>query len=128
MTIRPATDDDKQTAANWWRGESAWNPETLPPIGCVCEDEAGPVGMAWVHLSASANVGFVENLVMRPKISLRIARACGAALMSGLEAAAKALGYALLVAYSLPGCARILSGIGWQLGDPRAKIPMLKVL
>lgn len=128
MTIRPATDDDKPTAAAWWRGESAFCPAALPPIGCVCEDDSGPVGMAWVHLSASVGVGFVESLVMRPGIGLRIARACGAALMAGLEAAAKALGYGLLVAYSLPGCARVLRGLGWEVGDPRHKIAMLKAL
>ncbi len=128
MTIRPAAVEDRDTAAAWWRGESAFCADALPPIGCVCEDEAGPVGMAWVHLSASVGVGFVEGLVMRPGIGLRIARACGAALMSGLEAAAKALGYGLLVAYALPGCARILRGLGWAVGDPRQKIAMLKTL
>ncbi len=133
MTIRASTDADKTLAEGWWRGPAAFCAAAVPPIGCVCEDEDGPCGAVWLHLSAKVEggqdapgVAFLEYLVMRPGLQVAQAAATGAALMRGVESAAKALGYGLLVAYSLPACARYLRSMGWSEGDPRAKIAMLK--
>jgi hypothetical protein len=56
------------------------------------------------------------------------AAAVGRALVAGIEAAAKALGYGVLVAYALPACARHLARDGWEMTDDRPKVAMMKIL
>ena len=102
--------------------------ESLPKIGCVCEDDAGPVGMAWVYLDNSKGIGFVEHLVMRPGISATTAKRTAAKLLAGLEAAAGALGYTHLIAYSLPACISTAESCGYVVSDPRPKVAMVKTL
>lgn len=130
MLIRPALPPDREIAAVWARmhGQEL-NPAMLPPIGIVCEDAPGmEAGMCWIYLSCNVGVAFVEFLVLRPGLILTEQVRIGAALMDGIEAAAKALGYTVLVAYSLPACARYLHRFGWKCDDPRAKTAMHKVL
>jgi hypothetical protein len=128
LTIRPVNDADRARACLWWREPGPFNPAVLPPIGVACDDANGPAGLLWVHLSASHGVGFLEHLIMRPGLRMTQAAAIGNALTSGAEAAAKALGYGLLVAYALPACARFLRKFGWETGDERPKIAMVKTI
>jgi hypothetical protein len=128
-TIRPASlPDDGDLAAEWSRRHDGqpFNPELLPAIGVVCEDDKGPCGMVWAYLSCNIGVAFIEFLVMRPGLQLSESVATGKALMAGIESAVIPLGYGLLVAYSLPACARFLRSMGWECGDTRTKIPMFK--
>lgn len=128
LTIRPAVEADGDTAAEWSRRHDGpgVNPAALPPIGCVCEDEQGPAGMAWVYCSCNIGVAFVEFLTMRPGLRVGQSAAVGRALVAGIESAVKPLGYGLLVAYALPACARYLRSMGWECGDERAKVAMIK--
>lgn len=129
--IRHATPDDIPIAAEWWfernRGDRMMV-EALPAIGCVCEDDAGPVGMGWLYLDNSKGVAFIEHMVMRPGISLADANATGMQLLAGLEAAAAALNYTVIVAYALPACARLMRSAGYYEGDQRLKVAMIKTL
>lgn len=129
MTIRPATPEDGELAETWCHdhGEDRFYRVALPPIGCVAEDESGPAGMVWVYCACNIGVAFVEWLVTRPGLMVAQARRCGEVLMQGIEAAALALGYTVLVAYALPACARYLRGMGWH-ADERPKIAMVKDL
>ncbi len=132
LTIRPATEADRGLCAEWWRGLiGAPEEEVLPAIGVVCEDEQGPCGIVFLYLNAmldedapAPGVGFVEWLCMKPGLQLSESVQVGKALMDGIAAAAKELGYGLLIAYSLKPCARYLKSFGWKVGDPREKIAM----
>ncbi len=137
MTIRPATLHDAGIAAEWWRARNRTEMPVaaLPAIGVICEDIRGPCGAVWAYLNAklegheaAPGVAFVEYLVMRPGLALGEATRVGAALMGGIESAVKSLGYGLLVAYSLAGCARYLRSLGWESTDARPKIAMHKIL
>lgn len=129
--IRFVQPDDITIASAWWEerhlGKQMWT-EALPAIGCVCEDNNGPAGMAWVYLDNSRSIGFIEHLVMRPGITVRQARRIGADLLAGLEAAAAALGYTHLVAYALPACISTAESCGYVVTDSRNKVAMIKAL
>ena len=133
LTIRPATDADRDLCVQWWRAADAPTDDVFPAIGVVCEDERVPCGIVWAYLNAKVagmeaapGVAFVEWLAMRPGLTLRQSAATGRALMDGIESATKPLGYGLLVAYALPACARYLRSFGWECWDERGKIAMFK--
>ncbi len=100
----------------------------LPPIGCVVEDAGGPCGMAWAYCSCNIGLAFVEGLVMRPGMKLSESAEAGRLLLDGIAAAVKPLGYNVLLAYALKGCARIMRKWGWQEADERAKLGMVKII
>lgn len=129
MTIRPAEESDIPLAVQWHRerGQS-FSPCLLPKIGVVAEDEQGACGAVWLYLDNSVGVGFPEHLVMRRGLSLKRAVETGQNMLRGIESAAKALGYGLLVANVLPACGRFLPAIGWQEADDRRKQTMMKLI
>lgn len=133
MTIRAIEQGDAEIAAQWWTDRGGIQDTTIPPvelplIGCAAEDDRGPIGFAWLYLPDCGNTAFVEHLIMRPGLQVAEARAAGLAIMHGIEAAARALGFVHLAAYALPACARFLRSAGWNVADERPKIAIRKTL
>ena len=126
MTFRAATPDDVPLALAWVAGHKREASEAtrFPSIGCVVEDEAGPVAMVWAYRVEELGLAYLENLVIRPGVPLALSAEAGRLLMHGIAVALKSLGFSTIVSYSLPACARYLSGMGWEVADERTKIAM----
>lgn len=103
---------DYPLAVEWWTAHQTTKApvrEMLPKLGLAADSERGePHAFAWLFMDNSVGVCFVEFPVTKPGIGLRRARLAFDALLSGLKAAARAMNYGVMIAYTLPAIAREL--------------------
>ena len=85
-----------------WRADRGLDPVpvyVLPASGVVASDDSGPVAMAWLHMSNSVGVCWVECLTVKRGLGLQRANTAAAAVLKGLEIMAAEHDYGLMIAH-----------------------------
>ncbi|GAT32517.1 hypothetical protein TSACC_2916 [Terrimicrobium sacchariphilum] len=104
--------------------------QMLPRLGIIIYEQPSGRDLAaiWLYMDNSVGVCFPEQIVTRPGLGMKAARA---ALLTGLDflkRRARALGYWAMVVHTLPAIARTLKSRGWAATCPPEKITMITTL
>jgi hypothetical protein len=120
ITLREYKPEDYAMVASWWAAHK-WAPvppAVLPKLGVIAEREGGAVAALWLYMDNSVGVCWAEWLVSAPDAApLDVYRSIGA-MLGGLEAAAKSLGYGvMLTACRQAALVRTYERAGFQRTD-----------
>lgn len=120
IQLRPYVDTDYPMLLEWWAGHS-WPSipaSVLPALGMIAENDGNPVAAAWCYLDNSRPVGFMEWIVTNPANSPRLSAQALCHVISGLQAAAKQIGYqAIFTSCRQESLARLLERSGFVRTD-----------
>lgn len=104
LTLRPYGTGlgDWQTVSGWHEERhGAILPETiLPPLGIICEDEAGPAAAIFAYQSLSIGLAHADYFLTRPGLSFAQARRAGKCALHGLRQVLKANDYGIIKVFT----------------------------
>lgn len=112
LKIRFFTEADYPLICEWWAGHDSGRGCPLlcmlPKLGVVALLGGVPVGAMWLFMDNSVGVCWPEFPVVRPGLQFAESRRVFDVLLGFLEAEARALGYGVMMLYTLPAIAREL--------------------
>lgn len=114
--MRSFTDSDYPMLREWWeaRGRSTVPiAPMLPKLGVIASDDSGDCAAAFLYMDNSVGVCWIEYPVTRPGMPLSETRQVMGEITAFLKQSAAAMGYGLMVAYTLPAIARELRRLGF---------------
>lgn len=120
-------DRDYEMICEWFKGHKrsfsdnteAIPKDILPPLGWVVfnvdveNNEEEELAAVWLYLAMGAPVCFIEHVITKPGISAKTAKLALLHVATSCKATALSLGYALMVAHTIPVIARYMKNQGW---------------
>jgi hypothetical protein len=129
--IRPYTVDDYGLIQGWREAHAGGEvtDAVLPPLGCVLEDECGPVAALFLFECCGCPVAFIDCPVTRPGLKTAEAVAAFEVLVPAIMTAAgktwEPAGEFHYFRCATPApIARVLAGMGFQRECPGELVPM----
>lgn len=86
----------------------------LPKLGVVVQADGEDVAAVWLYMDNSTGVCFIEHPITKGGISVRLMRTGLAFALNFLKQEARANGYWIMRAFTIPPLARFLKNHGFQ--------------